>query len=642
MAVEINENERARRLLCEADEILSAPLDRAAMLQRIARLVTSRLADSCVIYGVDEDGTLHRLESASRDPWVAALLRPLASYEPPRIDSADNALTRALRDQIPQRVEQLTDADLQAQAKNDEHLSLLRAIQPSTHLIVPLVARGRIVGGITLSHVRTPCRHDPADCGLAQALARRMAPVLDNARLQDTVRRQALRLAALERDLIAYRRSRETLQRDWRRQQRALLEAQSARDAAERAVARNSRVLALPLALADAITPAQIAEAALTHCMAVFEADWGMIFLSSADARGLELIRAAGVPDHCLASYRYLSLDAPHPLTHAVHTRQPFLLPMDDTRNPRPLGAAPESCMFLYQVNASVPLLIKDHALGVLGLGFARGTRPSGEDRELMAALACQCALALERARLYRKCREANRLKDEFLATVSHELRTPLNTMTGWIHLLRNRDIDRAEAQRGLQVIERSAKAQSQIINDLLDVSRIITGQLQITVRPLSLAPIIRAAIHIVRPAARAKRIRLRAELDTRDDRILGDAPRLQQVIWNLLSNAVKFTPREGEILVTSIRQGACMEIRVRDTGQGIPPQILPHIFHRFLQEDGSTTREHGGLGLGLAIVQHLVELHGGTVHAESPGKGLGASFIVRLPATDRPATDLP
>jgi PAS domain S-box-containing protein len=226
---------------------------------------------------------------------------------------------------------------------------------------------------------------------------------------------------------------------------------------------------------------------------------------------------------------------------------------------------------------------------------------------------------------------ETNRLKDEFLATLSHELRTPLNAMLGWAHLLSRETLDAATLRRGLDTIERNAYAQKALIEEILDASRMITGKTSLDMRPVDLVEIAGQAIEVVRPAAQAKRIEITPELGLRG-RIVGDAARLQQILWNLLANAVKFTPSGGSIRVAVRQIDSRVQIVVSDSGVGIAPEFLPHIFDRFTQADGSTTRQHGGLGLGLAIVRHLVELHGGEVSAESAGEGRGATFTVTLP----------
>ncbi|HEX8556760.1 MAG TPA: PAS domain S-box protein [Pyrinomonadaceae bacterium] len=249
-------------------------------------------------------------------------------------------------------------------------------------------------------------------------------------------------------------------------------------------------------------------------------------------------------------------------------------------------------------------------------------------------------ASAAEKERLYREAREASRLKDEFLATVSHELRTPLTAILGWAHMLRTGQFDSASAANAFETIERNARTQAQLIEDLLDVSRIITGKLRIDVRPVDPNSFIEAAVESVRPAAEAKGVRVQKVMDTGVVSVSGDPVRLQQVVWNLLSNAIKFTPRGGRVQVRLERVNSHIEIAVTDTGLGIARDFLPHVFDRFRQADGTTTRHHGGLGLGLAIVRHLVELHGGTVRAESPGEGQGSTFTVLLPVAPVYASD--
>jgi signal transduction histidine kinase/ActR/RegA family two-component response regulator len=226
----------------------------------------------------------------------------------------------------------------------------------------------------------------------------------------------------------------------------------------------------------------------------------------------------------------------------------------------------------------------------------------------------------------------ANRIKDEFLSTVSHELRTPLNAIMGYSQLLRLNLADQRELEDGLNVIERNAKAQSQIIEDLLDMSRILSGKIRLDVQGVDPAEVIEAAMTSLQPAADAKGIRLQSMLNHRAGTVLGDSSRLQQVVWNLLANAIKFTPKGGRVQVALSRVNSHVTITISDSGIGIAPDLLPHIFDRFRQGDASTTKRHGGLGLGLSIVKQLVELHGGSVAASSPGEGQGAEFTVELP----------
>ena len=238
---------------------------------------------------------------------------------------------------------------------------------------------------------------------------------------------------------------------------------------------------------------------------------------------------------------------------------------------------------------------------------------------------------------------EANRLKDEFLATLSHELRTPLNAILGWAHMLQTAQARANLLDRGLQAIDRNARAQAQLVDDLLDVSRVISGKLALKEDDVSLRAVIGEAVDAVRPSLAAKALRLRMSVDPAADIIIrGDGDRLRQVVWNLLSNAAKFTPSGGSIDIDVRRAEDAFEIRVSDTGVGIDAEFLPHVFDRFRQADSAPARRHGGLGLGLAIVRHLVEAHGGTVLASSDGPGTGAAFVIRLPLAGARPRPLP
>jgi PAS domain S-box-containing protein len=283
----------------------------------------------------------------------------------------------------------------------------------------------------------------------------------------------------------------------------------------------------------------------------------------------------------------------------------------------------------------SVPLLAHGRTLGALTFVTVGSSRHYGaEDLRFAEDVAYRAALAVDNARAYRQMSAANRAKDEFLATLSHELRTPLNAVLGWSRMLREgrvRDDRRAHA---IEVIERNAEAQLRLVEDLLDVSRIITGKFRLDVQRVDLAVAIEAAIEAVQPAASAKEIRLQKILDPNAGPVYGDVARLQQVIWNLLANAVKFTPRGGRVQVSLLRDNSHLEIDVSDTGDGLAPEVLPFVFDRFRQADSGPSRGQAGLGLGLAIVRHIVELHGGVVSASSPGLGLGSTFRIVLPVT--------
>jgi len=298
------------------------------------------------------------------------------------------------------------------------------------------------------------------------------------------------------------------------------------------------------------------------------------------------------------------------------------------------------------------PILLGDEVVGVIEFFSQEIRQPDQDLLDMIASLGFQIGQFHERKRAEEKlahmlvrertaradAEKANRLKDEFLATLSHELRTPLNAVIGWSRMLRSGRLDDESSLHAMEVIERNAWAQKQIIEDILDVSRVITGKLQLHLAPVDLVAVIKAALDAVGPAFEAKDISVEESYQEGLRIIAGDADRLQQVVWNLLSNASKFTPVGGTVAIRVTQDKTHMEVEITDTGPGIAPEFLPHVFERFRQADGSTTRTHGGLGLGLAIVRHLVELHGGVISAENRGPDSGAIFTVKLPV---PSTKL-
>jgi PAS domain S-box-containing protein len=302
----------------------------------------------------------------------------------------------------------------------------------------------------------------------------------------------------------------------------------------------------------------------------------------------------------------------------------------------------------------AVPVISRSgEVIGGLFFGHSKPAVFSARAERLIVGIAAQAAVGIDNARLYEAAQRAaeerqqlleserhartaaeraSAIKDEFLANLSHELRTPLNAIVGWSQILKRGTRSEADLEKGLDTIERNARVQTQLIEDLLDMSRILAGKVRLDVQPIEPTSFIEAAIETVRPAADAKAIRLEKFLDPDAGPISGDPSRLQQVMWNLLSNAIKFTPKEGKIQVLLERVNSHIEISVADTGIGIKREFLAHVFERFRQADASTTRKYGGLGLGLSIVKHLVELHGGIVRAESRGEGQGTTFAVHLP----------
>lgn len=372
-----------------------------------------------------------------------------------------------------------------------------------------------------------------------------------------------------------------------------------------------------------------------------------------------------------------IDLDASIGVPNVLRTGRPEFYPHIDQQRLELAAQSPELSSIIQREGLRsgmiAPLVARNRTLGTITLLTAESGRVyDRNDLALAEDLAHRIALAVDNARLYREAQaaviaredalglrdellgrehaarqeaeSANRAKDEFLATVSHELRTPLNAILGWAHMLRANRLDEITQSRALETIERNAKSQAQLIEDILDVSRIVTGKLRLDVRPVELAPVVEAAIDSVKPAADAKDIRIEAILDPRAGPVSGDSNRLQQIVWNLVANAVKFTGRGGRVQVQLERVNSRVEIIVGDTGQGIAAEFIPYVFDRFRQADATSTRRYGGLGLGLAIVRHLTEMHGGVVGATSPGEGLGATFTVKLPViaahAGEPASD--
>jgi signal transduction histidine kinase len=402
---------------------------------------------------------------------------------------------------------------------------------------------------------------------------------------------------------------------------------------------RIGRVLAAELDLE------RLVQALTDEATAVTRAQFGAFFYNviGPNQESYTLYTLSGVPREAFSRF---------PMPRNTHVFGPTfrgegIVRSDDiTKDPRygknpPYKGMPEGHLPVRSYLAAPVTSHSGEVLGGLFFGHSETGVFTARDERILAGIAGFAAVAIDNANLYRDAREAkrqaeeaNRAKDDFLATVSHELRTPLNAMMGWGQILLVNDADAEKRQKGLETIVRNGRLQAQLIDDLLDVSRIITGKMRLDVRPVDLLPAIDAAIESIRPAAEAKKIRLRSLLDPLAGPVAGDPARLQQVVWNLLANAIKFTPKGGKVEVRLERVSSHVEIIVADNGIGIDPAFLPHVFDRFRQLDNSIKRQYGGLGLGLAIVRHLAELHGGTVRVKSPGEGQGCTFIVMLPVS--------
>jgi PAS domain S-box-containing protein len=373
------------------------------------------------------------------------------------------------------------------------------------------------------------------------------------------------------------------------------------------------------------------AGAGLTH------AEFGAFFYNVRDQKtgdAYMLYSLTGAPKEAFSSF-------PHPRATAVFAptfHGTGVVRLDDvTQDPRygqnpPFRGMPEGHLPVRSYLAVPVKGISGEVLGGLFFGHSRPGVFTEQHERLALGVAAWASVALENARLYTEVNTANRTKDDFLAVLSHELRTPLNAILGYSRLLRGKMLAADHVERAMETIERNARWLTQIIEDVLDVSRIVSGKIRLNVQPVELPGVVDNAVATVQPAADAKGVRLQALVDPRVGPVSGDPDRLQQVIWNLLSNAVKFTPRGGRVEVRLELVDSHVEVVVSDTGIGISADFLPYVFERFRQGDQGSTRKTGGLGLGLAIVRHLVEMHGGTVHAASAGDNKGSVFSVCLP----------
>ncbi|MDT5122327.1 MAG: hypothetical protein QOC96_1809 [Acidobacteriota bacterium] len=606
---EQKQRESAEKFLAEASTTLASSLDYETTLAAVALFAVPHFADWCSVDMVTEDGTVSRLAVAHVDPEKIVWAHELQERYPP--DPAEpHGVYQVLRTGQSEFYPEIPDELLVKSARDAEHLEVIRRIGFKSAMLVPLIARGKTLGVITFVNSESARHHTQGDLALAEDLANRAALAVDNARL--------------------YRVEQQT------------------RLAAERTSDRLMRLQAVTDALSQSLTPQQVANTIIEQGMKSLNAQAGTVVTLNDTGTELEMTAALGFPQELTDRWQHFPLSAEVALADAVREKSPILVEsFDEWLHCYPM-LGPLSSVTGNHALVAYPLIVKERTIGAVGLSFRETQKFTDDDRAFMQALAQQCAQALERARLYEtelrlrtEAEEANRIKDEFLATVSHELRTPLTTIVGWSGMLRISKLDAETTARAIETIERNAKAQAQIIEDLLDVSRIITGKLRLDASPLQLETVITTALDAIRPTAELKGIRIKSEIEPNTGIVWADPVRLQQVMWNLLTNAVKFNSLGGTIEVRLKRVEAQMRIVVSDTGQGISPEFLPFVFERFRQADGTITRSHGGLGLGLAIVRHLVELHGGTIQAASEGTGQGATFTVELPLRTVDAIEL-
>jgi signal transduction histidine kinase/ActR/RegA family two-component response regulator len=485
-----------------------------------------------------------------------------------------------------------------------EQAEAYRAEGITSMLILPLTIRGRRSGTLVF-YFRAPHRFDPVEIDTGRALANLAAAATTTAELYDEQRvmREAAELG---------------------RQRAAFLAEAGATLAASLDYER---------------TLAAVARLAVPHI-----ADWCAVDVVS-DSGKLQRLAVAHIDPAKVELTKRLQQQYPENpearsgVHEVIRTGQPAMM---STIPEALLEAAARDAEHLQMIRElaltsyiCVPLSAHGRTFGAMTFVMAEsGRHYTEEDLPFAESVASRAALAVDNARAYQGASEANRLKDEFLATLSHELRTPLNAILGYSRMLRLQMLTGDKAARAIETVERNAVSLRQIIEDVLDVSRIVSGKLRLNVQPVDLPNVIQDAVTTVQPAADARGVRIQMLIDPLVTPVSGDPDRLVQVVWNLLSNAVKFTPRGGRIQLRLERVNSHVEIVVSDTGRGIAPEFLPFIFERFRQADSGPAREHGGLGLGLAIVRQIVEMHGGTVHAASKGPDRGATFRVKLPLT--------
>ncbi len=589
---------RAARLSILADasrEFAEASIDPDALLGRIAAWFARVVGDVCVLRllsGAELDkGTVWHRDPVARG-MLEALLRPVPVDTRP-------AYADAVRTGKPARFTMLTRQSA-AILLEPEIAPWLERFGLDSMILVPLRANGRVIGTLCVGQDRGERAYDDDDVQLVQELSDRAALLVQTSR--------------------------------------AYVAEQAARREAECTATRMGRLQAVTAALSEASSVEHACRVVTRMAVEAIGASASAVALASADGTELELLAAEGMLPEAFERMRRFPPSADHALAHVYRTGEAAWIRTEGEyleRFPTCAGVVnPPAHAF-----AGVPLLRSGRTIGVFAVCFSEEVAFEEADRAFLLTLARQCAQAIERGRLIEDERAAraeaekvNRAKDEFLGIVSHELRTPLNAVLGWASLLTQAADDRTTVARGAAVIERNARAQAKIIEDILDVSRIISGKLRIDPRAADLGVSLRAAVDAVRSAAEAKGVALELLIPDEPCVALGDPDRLQQVFSNLLANAIKFTQRGGRVAATIERGEAWFVLRVKDTGQGILSDFLPVVFDRFRQADSSTTRAHGGLGLGLAIARHLVLLHGGTICAESEGLGRGATFTVTLP----------
>jgi signal transduction histidine kinase/ActR/RegA family two-component response regulator len=565
------------RLLAEAIRLLGTSLETDQSFRQLADIVVPSLADACGIHVISEDGVVRAAAVKHRDPALQDVLRAFATREA----APAHGWGRVLSEGVPELMPEVTERIRQEGRFDEVNRERLDRLGFTSQISVPLVARGRTLGALTLSLGPGARRYTDADLAFATEIAAVAAIAIDNGSLYERALRHERVLADSVREAESARGHSEFISGVGRRVTASIELEHTVQAAVDAAVPR----------LADS-------------CRLLLRGEAGELREMAAAARGGR--EAPPLPPHALADA--LAADR----TGEARVAPPTAVS----------GAA-----------LALPLSGREGTIGVLYLAMAESGRAfSPADIRLAGEFGERVGTAVEHARLFRAAQESNRVKDEFLSTLSHELRTPLNAVLGWSRMLAAGQIAGAAAQRAAEGIYRNARLQLRLVEDILDVARGLAGKLHLERAPVDMAAIVEMSVSTALASAAGKRLTIEKRLPAAPIVVNADEGRLRQIVDNLVSNAVKFTLPGGRIVVSLSDEAGTAALVVSDNGIGIPADFLPHVFERFRQADASSTRSHGGLGLGLSIVRQLVQLHGGSVTAESDGRDQGAAFTVRLP----------
>jgi signal transduction histidine kinase/ActR/RegA family two-component response regulator len=622
-------NERGRRTeseraLAQATSLvdLSAALSRATTPDEVARAAVTELLH---VFGATAGAVVIRPETDADAQVVHA-----AGYDASLVSAGQRipANARTPLNDAMQRHELIVIESPSARAIDFPHLSPWDFLaRYDAAAVIPLFTGNRILGVLALS-IQRPRTFTGEERTFLLTAGRHTAQSLVRATAFDVADH-----ARAEGEEFRVRAAAELRERQ--RAEQALRESEGK----YRALAtRTARLYELSAALSEAITLDAVAKVIIRHGKAVVGASAGSVAVLVNDGREFETLYAEDYTRQVVEAWHRFPADVGLCSTAAVETRAPvYVGSLGEWQQLYPRSAAPAADGGFASA-AALPLLSEGAVFGVVSFHFTAPINFNEEYDALLRSVAQHCGQALDRARLYEAAQRAradaesaNRAKDDFLSTVSHELRTPLNAMLGWASMLREGTLDASRRARALESIFSSATRQARLIEDLLDVSRIVAGRASLDPQEFGLAESLRGAVDAIMPQAENKGLELHLDC-VPDATIVADPRRLEQVFLNLLANAVKFTPAGGRITVGAAIVGEAVDIRVTDTGSGIDSAFLPHVFERFRQADGSVARRVGGLGLGLFIARHLVEAHGGTIGVESPGVDCGTTFTVRLP----------